>query len=360
MFNNAFKNKNVLVTGHTGFKGSWICLWLKSLGANIHGVSDKTYSDDSHWLGLSLGISEEFFDIADFEKVKLSIEKFKPDIIFHLAAQSLVRKSYREPYQTLQTNVLGTMNVLESVRISDSAIACLIVTSDKCYENQEWIWGYRETEPLGGKDVYSASKAMCEILTHSYQESFLKNLNAHSALIATARAGNVIGGGDWSEDRLVPDIARSILKGKYLDIRNPNATRPWQHVLDCLQGYLVLGSNLLSGNKIAAGAWNFGPSESSNIPVKDLILALREYGLDSRTVFKSDYAMPEANNLFLDSAKARKYLKWKPIWNFNKTVRMTASWYNLFINENLISTSHQLQEYIEDAEAIKADFTADD
>ena len=201
---------------------------------------------------------------------------------------------------------------------------------------------------------------MCEILTHSYQESFLKNLNAHSALIATARAGNVIGGGDWSEDRLVPDIARSILKGKYLDIRNPNATRPWQHVLDCLQGYLVLGSNLLSGNKIAAGAWNFGPSESSNIPVKDLILALREYGLDSRTVFKSDYAMPEANNLFLDSAKARKYLKWKPIWNFNKTVRMTASWYNLFINENLISTSHQLQEYIEDAEAIKADFTADD
>ena len=302
-------------------------------------------------------MSEDFYDIAEFEKINSSIQKFKPDIIFHLAAQSLVRQSYREPYLTLTTNVLGTMNILESIRLADKAVACLIVTSDKCYDNKEWIWGYRETEPLGGKDVYSASKAMCEILAHSYRESFFKDSGPQTGLIATARAGNVIGGGDWSEDRLVPDIVRSVLNKVNLDIRYPNATRPWQHVLDCLQGYLILGSELLSGNTVSAGAWNFGPDISSNKSVKTLVSALGENGLGARPIFKNDDTMPEANNLYLDSSKARKHLRWEPIWDFNETVKMTASWYNCYIDEKLAGSNDQLQKYINDAIAVGAGFT---
>ena len=346
----------MLVTGHTGFKGSWLCLWLVDLGANVYGISDQTHGVDSHWLGLNLDISEDFYDIADFDKLNNSIQTFKPDIILHLAAQSLVRRSYREPYQTLKSNVVGTMNVLESIRLADKAVACLVVTSDKCYDNKEWLWGYREIDSLGGNDVYSASKAMCEILTHSYRESFFKDRGTQTGLIATARAGNVIGVGDWSEDRLVPDIVRSVLNKENLVIRSPSATRPWQHVLDCLQGYLILGSELLLGNTISVGAWNFGPDISSNKSVKNLVSALDKNGLGAHLVFKNDDAMPEAHNLYLDSSKARKHLRWEPIWDFSETVKMTASWYNCYLDEELVISSGQLEKYINDAKVIGADF----
>ena len=356
MFNNVFKDKNVLITGHTGFKGSWLCLWLKSLGANVRGVSNEEFKFSSHWSELHLEIAEDIFDITDFKRLDKVIKAFKPDIIFHLAAQSLVKRSYLNPYDTFITNVIGTLNILESVRTTNSDISCLIVTSDKCYENKEWLWGYRETEPLGGNDAYSASKAMCELLTHSYRKSFFSSVGRISSNVATARAGNVIGGGDWSEDRIVPDIARAALNKSTLEIRNPDATRPWQHVLDCLQGYLLLGAELLVDNKHVSGAWNFGPDQTSSLPVKDLVSALNEHGLKFKTTQVLERNASEANNLFLDSAKARKYLKWKPVWGFSSAVDKTASWYKQFIDQGVVVSNEQLQHYFDEASSTGCEF----
>ena len=247
MFENIYKGKRVLITGHTGFKGSWLCTWLLDLGATVAGFSVDIPTEPSHFeaLGLSARIENFKGDVRNKSSLDEAMNKFRPDIVFHMAAQSLVRKSYEDPILTFETNSIGTLNLLDCLRDHPSVIAAILITSDKCYENVEWIWGYRENDRLGGKDPYSASKACAEIISKVYMETFFKEKGPS---IATTRAGNVIGGGDWALDRIVPDCARAWSKGEKVEIRNPNATRPWQHVLEPLSGYLVLGQKLLQGN----------------------------------------------------------------------------------------------------------------
>jgi len=253
LFNGIYRNKTVLITGHTGFKGSWLSLWLKKLGAYVIGYSLKEYPNTKHFFELKLDVENIFADVRDRDTLKKAIITYKPDIIFHLAAQSLVRESYRDPIATYETNVIGTLNLLEAVRNCEAVKAIVNVTTDKVYENKKQDSGYKETDNLGGFDPYSSSKACSEILTSSYRDSFFNN-NKHKILIASARAGNVIGGGDWANDRLIPDITRAVIKKEKVKIRNPASVRPWQHVLEPLSGYLLLGQKLLEGKKTFASA----------------------------------------------------------------------------------------------------------
>ena len=276
MFDNIYKGKRVLITGHTGFKGSWLCSWLLDLGATIAGYSVDVPTEPSHFQALGLSDRIEHFqgDVRNKSSLKKTIGKFCPDIIFHLAAQSLVRKSYEDPVLTFETNSLGTLNLLDCLRDQPSVIATVIITSDKCYENVEWLWGYRENDRLGGKDPYSSSKACAELITKVYMESFFKEKGPN---IATTRAGNVIGGGDWAIDRLVPDCVRAWSKKEEVVIRNPKATRPWQHVLEPLSGYLAVGQKLLQGNSAVRNqSYNFGPTAKVNQSVGDLISETEE------------------------------------------------------------------------------------
>ncbi|MDH5655975.1 MAG: CDP-glucose 4,6-dehydratase, partial [Spirochaetia bacterium] len=273
LFANIYKNKSVFVTGHTGFKGSWLTLWLENLSAKVSGFSLDPEADPNHWNLISSRAVDVRGDINHFENLKAAITEAKPEIVFHLAAQPLVRRSYREPLNTWQTNVAGTANLLEACRSVKSVKAVVVITTDKCYENKEWEWGYRENDRLGGHDPYSASKAACELVVDSYRKSFF---NEKGVLIASARAGNVIGGGDWSEDRLLPDLVRAISEKKILEIRSPGATRPWQHVLDPLAGYLLLGQKLLEGGGEFAEAWNFGPTHEGNRTVKELLEEIKK------------------------------------------------------------------------------------
>ena len=270
MFEEFYSGKRVLVTGHTGFKGSWLTLWLTIMGAKVLGYALEPNTDPSLFnvLNLQKDIDHVIGDIRDFEKLREVITEFKPEIVFHLAAQPLVRLSYREPRLTYETNVMGTVNLLEAIRQTKSVRAVVNVTSDKCYENKEWVWGYREIDPMGGYDPYSSSKGCSELITAAYRNSYFKNTEA---AVASARAGNVIGGGDWAEDRLIPDIVRSLSQGKQIIIRNPKATRPWQHVLEPLSGYLLLGKLLYEKGQEFAEAWNFGPSDSSVMTVEEIV-----------------------------------------------------------------------------------------
>ncbi len=348
LFDDRFRGCRVLVTGHTGFKGSWLALWLSKLGADVVGLSLPAETSPNHWELLGLDMSQHIHDIRDSDAITRTVAEVKPEIIFHLAAQSLVRRSYSDPLQTWSTNVFGTASVLEACRQSSSVRAILVVTTDKCYENKEWMWGYRETDPLGGHDPYSASKASAELVVASYRKSFFNTANA--PLLATARAGNVVGGGDWSEDRLIPDLVRALAKKAPLEIRSPNATRPWQHVLESLSGYLLLGRHLLDGDRAFADCWNFGPDMDGNRTVSDVLLQMKTHWpeIDWRVTVEASQEH-EANLLYLDSSKAKRGLGWRPIWNMADTVAATADWYRTYHSTGKVSSCAQIDGYVQAA-----------
>lgn len=320
VFNQTYKGRNVLVTGHNGFKGSWLCLWLTKMGANVSGLSLAAAESNPHFsqlvTKLKLNVDEYIVDIRDANAVNDVLQKTQPEIVFHLAAQSLVRPSYDDPLATWSTNVMGTANVLEACRKSETVNAIVVITTDKCYENKEWLWGYRENDRLGGHDPYSASKAGVEILAKSYRQSFFssENNDEKRILLATARAGNVIGDGDWAVDRLIPDAARAIQQNKQMTVRSPNAVRPWQHVLESLAGYLMLGEKLLSNQKTFADAWNFGPSQNSSRTVEAMLMRLKTaWPMLDINISTGDDAPHEAMLLTLDSTKANTILRWRSV-----------------------------------------------
>lgn len=352
LFGSVYKNKKVLVTGNTGFKGSWLCFWLSEMGAIVHGLALEPKTNPNHFTLLNNNIDTDIIDINNFEKVKNCIEMFSPEIIFHLAAQPLVRYSYKNPLETFNTNIIGTANLLEASKANKNLKAIVVVTSDKCYENKEWIWSYREFEPLGGYDPYSASKACSEIITSSYRNSFFnieQYKKTHQVLIASARAGNVIGGGDWSEDRLIPDVVKAASDNKKVIIRSPNALRPWQHVLEPLSGYLLIGQKLLEEKREFAEAWNLGPENNSNVTVKDILISVGKYWTQIGFDIEEEAQKHEANLLRLDSIKANTKLGWKNIWNSEKTIDKTINWYKQFYLNGEVNTHCDLTEYIGNA-----------
>ena len=342
MFGETYRGRRVLVTGHTGFKGSWLVLWLRALGAEPVGLSLPPVNTPNHWDLLGIDMPSYLVDVRDRMLVRKVVEASGAEIVFHLAAQPLVRRSYHEPIETWGTNVMGTSHVLDACRECSKVIAIVSVTTDKCYENKEWVWGYRESDSLGGHDPYSASKAAAELVAASYRKSFF---SARGPLLATARAGNVIGGGDWSEDRLIPDLVRAMSGGAKMEIRSPNSTRPWQHVLECLAGYLMLGERLLAGDTSFAEGWNFGPEKEGNRSVRQLLEEMQLHWPE--IVWKQSLKIQphEANLLYLDSSKANDLLGWRPVLTFSDAVSMTAGWYRGYIEHGNVPSQEQLLEY---------------
>ncbi len=347
LFGGIYKNRRVLITGHTGFKGSWLSYWLNLMGAEVFGISLDPPTKPSHFDHLDFKIESYIQDINNFKETKQIIKKIDPEVIFHLAAQPLVRLSYQEPISTLATNIIGTANMLECAKSLSKLRAVIVVTSDKCYENNEWMWGYRENEAMGGKDPYSASKGCAEIVTSAYRNSFFSQ--SGSALIASARAGNVIGGGDWAKDRILTDIVVAASKDENVFLRFPNATRPWQYVLEPLSGYLALGWHLLEGKRFAAESWNFGPNNESNVSVKDLVNEATKHWNKIKFDFDKGKHPHEAGFLMLDSSKASKLIHWKPVWEFKATVKHTIDWYKAFYETGQLLTDNVLRKYIADA-----------
>lgn len=347
MWKATYKGKRVLVTGHTGFKGGWLTLWLKELGADVCGYALEPNTTPSLFsaAGVAKGIRSVFGDILDREKLNQTFQDFQPEIVFHLAAQPLVRLSYAEPVLTYETNVIGTLNVLEAARKCTSVKAFVNVTTDKCYENKEIARGYKEDEPMGGYDMYSSSKGCVEVLSSSYRRSFLQDGYA----MATARAGNVIGGGDWAADRLIPDCVRSIEAGQEIEIRNPVATRPWQHVLEPLSGYLLLGHLLDTQGALYAQGFNLGPNPDSVLTVAEVArLTVEAYGKGSVHVHKRDN-LHEANLLMLDISKAKTVLGWTPTYTAPEAIVKTVEWYKRFYKGEPVRdfTLWQIKEYQE-------------
>ncbi|EAI4298528.1 CDP-glucose 4,6-dehydratase [Campylobacter lari] len=349
-----YKNKKVFITGHSGFKGSWFSLWLHHIGAKIYGYSLKPNTTFNHFDILSMQkiLEKSYFeDINNYTKLENALFECDPEIIFHLAAQPLVRYSYKNPIETFQTNVIGTLNILNIARKLKNLKAVVIITTDKVYENKEWYWAYKELDPLGGYDPYSASKACAEIITNSIRQSFFnvdEFKKSHNVLIASARAGNVIGGGDWSEDRLIPDIIKAASENSSAIIRNPKSTRPWQHVLEPLRAYLMLGKKLLEGNKEFATSFNFGPNNEGNLSVEEVLkLASSFWDKISYQVQVDLNAPHEANLLMLDISKARKMLNWTPILNSSLSIEWTIKWYKEFYEKNNILTVSHLEKYLE-------------
>ena len=346
-----FKGKKVLITGHTGFKGSWLSIWLKELGADVIGYALTPYTRRDNFVvtGLKEKITHIIGDIRNFKKIINVFEEYQPEFVFHLAAQPLVRESYANPKETFDINIGGTVNVLECCRLSDSVRVIINVTSDKCYENMEWVWGYRESDPLGGFDPYSSSKGCSELVTAAYRRSFFNpdEFSVHKKSISSVRAGNVIGGGDWQKDRIVPDCISALEVNKTIEIRNPNATRSWQHVLDPLAGYLLLGAKMWEAPEKNYGPWNFGSNYESGISVgmiADLIVA--EWGSGRWAPGSGDSAPHETNSLNLDISKARSYLDWRPVWGIEKAVEKTVAWYQQYKQSSPYELcKQQIEEY---------------
>ncbi|CAM3335096.1 CDP-glucose 4,6-dehydratase [Helicobacter labetoulli] len=353
MFDEIYRNKKVFLTGHSGFKGSWLSLFLHTLGAEVYGYSLVPNTTPNHYtlLDSNIFVNSKFGDINDYVSLESALQEVEPEIIFHLAAQPLVRYSYQEPLYTFQTNAIGTLNLLDSARKLKNLSAIVIITTDKVYENKEWLYGYREYDRLGGHDPYSASKACAEIIIDSMRKSFFdpeSYRKTHSVLIATARAGNVIGGGDWSEDRLIPDLIRGVADNNRTRIRNPNTTRPWQHVLEPLHGYLMLGQKLLKGQKEFATSFNFGPNLEGNVSVQEVLeIAQSKWNKIQYEIHKDSNAPHETNLLMLDSTKAQKMLGWNPVWNHIDAIMYTMQWYKEFYENNQVISTIQLQKYKE-------------
>lgn len=354
MFNNIYNGKKVFLTGHSGFKGSWLALWLTKLGAKVCGYSLAPNTNPSMFVELDIKNKIErsiIGDILNYDLLNKSINEFQPDIIFHLAAQPLVRLSYSEPIMTYKTNVIGSLNVLECAKNCASVKAFVNITTDKCYENKEINRGYKEDEPMGGYDMYSSSKGCVEIMSSSFRRSFLQEENTYA--MATARAGNVIGGGDWALDRLIPDCIRYINENKPIEIRNPIAVRPWQHVLEPLSGYLLLGQKLLEEGKIFAEGFNFGPNEESVLKVADVAQeVVKNYGKGEVVVHKKDN-LHEANLLMLNIEKAERVLNWIPTYTANKAILETVEWYKHFYNKDVDLYNFTLKQIKEYEESIK-------
>jgi CDP-glucose 4,6-dehydratase len=349
--------RRVLVTGHTGFKGSWLSLWLEELGAIVCGVAlipptDPSLFDEAR---VAQGIRSEIADILNLERLKSIVREFRPEVVFHLAAQALVRDSYDDPVGTYATNVIGTVNLLESARGCDSIRAIVVVTSDKCYKNEEWVWPYRESDQLGGYDPYSNSKACAELVVSSYRNSFFPpaQYKQHGVALASARAGNVIGGGDWAKDRLIPDIMRAFAAKETVKIRRPDAVRPWQHVLEPLSGYLSLAEKLFTGGVEFGSEWNFGPENTDAQTVRWIVERLaEEWGEDGRWRVDTNESPHEAQTLKLDWSKAANALDWRPILPLATALRLTAEWYRRrSLNEDPRAlTLEQLRFYLQESE----------
>tara|TARA_Y100001970_G_scaffold241393_1_gene304939 strand:+ start:841 stop:1935 length:1095 start_codon:yes stop_codon:yes gene_type:complete len=344
-----FKNKTVLVTGHTGFKGSWLTLWLTLLGAKVIGLSINIPSKPSHFKVIKLDkkIKHKVVDIRNLRLLKTTFKKYQPDFVFHLAAQALVKKSHFDPVYTWQTNTMGTLNVLESLRDIKKNCVAVLITSDKSYKNLEIKRGYNETDILGGKDPYSASKASAELAIQSYISSFF-NIKKTKVLISVARAGNVIGGGDWSENRLIPDCIKSWSKNKKVLIRNPKSTRPWQHVLEAVWGYLVLAASLKKNKKLHGEAFNFGPDHNKNYSVISLVSLIKKTWKQASWKIFEEKKFQESNLLKLNSNKAKKILKWRSILSFKEAINMSALWYkNFYLKSKKMDeiSLNQIKEY---------------
>ena len=347
-----YKNKRVLVTGHTGFKGSWLCEWLLSLGAEVHGFALPPPTRPSLFNQLKLANrmkSHTIGDIRDLKSITAVVRRVKPDFVFHLAAQPLVRLSYEKPVETFETNVMGTVNVLEACRALKKKCSVVCITTDKCYENKETQRPYKEDDPMGGYDPYSCSKGCDELLISSYRRSFFGTPNS-LVWVASARAGNVIGGGDWAKDRIVPDCMRAIAKGEAIPVRNKFSTRPWQHVLEPLGGYLTLGAALAARKRFGevCGGFNFGPDPKANRSVEDLVKEILKCARGKWVDKSNPNSVHEAGLLNLDIRKARRVLGWKPKWNFAMTVRQTVSWYAIVGNggDPSEATKRQVIEYL--------------
>jgi CDP-glucose 4,6-dehydratase len=344
-----YSGQKVFITGHTGFKGSWLTFVMKELGAEVCGYSLKSDDAQSHFnqLGLKSEIHNIAADIRDKERLISEMKSFRPDYVFHLAAQAIVRKSYADPSLTFETNVIGSLNLLEAVRATPQVKSLIYVTSDKCYENTEWVYGYRETDQLGGIDPYSASKSSAEILFSSYTRSYFSSRDDLG--FASVRAGNVIGGGDWSEDRIIPDCIRAIESEQPIVLRSPNSTRPWQHVLEPLSGYMLLGQKLREEPLKWRGSWNFGPDSSDVVTVGEVAATMiSEFGKGSLTVEEVASEEHEAGLLKLNCDKARHLLHWSPTWNSTKTLQETANWYKRVLAGESISlvTKEQTYEFL--------------
>ncbi|MGI9606603.1 MAG: CDP-glucose 4,6-dehydratase [Acidimicrobiales bacterium] len=335
MFENAFDSKKVLVTGHTGFKGTWLTMWLQQMGAEVVGISDQIPTQPSHFEAAGLGesMTTHWLDVRDTERIPDAIAGEAPDFVFHMAAQALVKASYDDPVGTYSTNAIGTANVLEGLRRLDSPCTAVLITSDKCYENVETYYGYREDDRLGGADPYSASKAAAEIIISSHTRSFF-SADDGTVRIGVTRAGNVVGGGDWAADRLVPDVARAWSQDENVTIRRPQATRPWQHVLEPLSGYLQLGAELSRRPELHGEAFNFGPPAEAVNPVRDVVIALQQHlpGLDL-TIDESQAHFHEAGLLKLTCDKALSHLRWTPVLDFDETMQITAEWFARYYTE---------------------------
>ena len=343
-----YKNKKILITGATGFKGSWLAFWLYKMGAKVFTTGNNPNKNKNLFYGLNLHkkTNLNIFDIRDYNKLKKVIKKTQPNIIFHLAAQPLILKSYNEPKETYEVNTLGTLNILESCRNIKSVSSLVCVTSDKCYESNYSTKGFKETDRLGGKDPYSGSKASAEIIINTYNESFFENSKLG---LASARAGNVIGGGDWSDNRLIPDAIRSINKNKTIVLRNPNFNRPWQHVLEPLYGYLMLAYNLHKSKKTFSGSWNFGTNKNTITSVEEVIKKIIFFwgSGNYKTTNKKKYY--EQENLQLNIYKAKKILKWKPRLTINKSIKLTVEWYKSILDyrQNYEKvTEKQIREFL--------------